>query len=120
MAQRLVRKICNHCTESFEMETTELKAMGLNVQQNGRIKLKRGKGCQRCRGTGYYGRTGIFEVIPYSESLKKLTTSNADFKAIATQAKKEGMVTMRENALIKLLAGETTYQEVLRVTWEQS
>ncbi|MGB2927389.1 MAG: GspE/PulE family protein [Desulfobacterales bacterium] len=120
MAQRLVRKICNHCMESFEMEATELKAMGLDVGQNGRIKLKRGKGCQRCRGTGYYGRTGIFEVIPYSESLKEMTTANADFKAIATQAKKEGMITLRENALIKLLAGKTTYQEVLRVTWGQS
>jgi general secretion pathway protein E len=119
MAQRLVRKICNHCTESFEMETAELKAMGLDVEQNGRITLKRGRGCQRCRGTGYYGRTGIFEVIPYSESLKKMTTANADFKAIATQAKEEGMITLRENALIKLLAGKTTYQEVLRVTWGQ-
>lgn len=120
MAQRLVRKICNHCMESFEMETEELKAMGLDVGQNGRIKLKRGRGCQRCRGTGYYGRTSIFEVIPYSESLKKMTTVNADFKAIAAQAKKEGMITLRENALIKLLAGKTTYQEVLRVTWGQS
>jgi general secretion pathway protein E len=119
MAQRLVRKICNHCTESFEMETAELKAMGLDVEQNGRIKLKRGRGCQRCRGTGYYGRTGIFEVIPYSESLKEMTTSNADFKAIAARAKEEGMITLRENALIKLLAGKTTYQEVLRVTWGQ-
>ncbi len=64
--------------------------------------------------------TGIFEVIPYSESLKKMTTANAYFKAIATQAKKEGMITLRENALIKLLAGKTTYQEVLRVTWVQS
>jgi len=120
MAQRLVRKICNHCMESFNMSAAELKAMGLDVGQNGRIKLKRGKGCQRCRGTGYYGRTGIFEVIPYSESLKKMTTVNADFKAIAAQAKKEGMITLRANALIKLLAGKTTYQEVLRVTWGQS
>ena len=106
--------------ESFEMETAELKAIGLDVEQNGRIKLKRGRGCQRCRGTGYYGRTGIFEVIPYSESLKKMTTADADFKAIAAQAEEEGMITLRENALIKLLEGKTTYQEVLRVTWGQS
>jgi general secretion pathway protein E len=119
MAQRLVRKICNHCAESFEMESAELKAMGLDVEQNGRINLKRGRGCQQCRGTGYYGRTGIFEVISYSESLKEMTTANADFKAIAAQAKKEGMISLRENALIKLLAGKTTYQEVLRVTWGQ-
>ena len=120
MAQRLVRKICNHCMESFEMETTELGAMGLDVEQNGRIKLYRGKGCQRCRGTGYYGRTGIFEVIPYSESLKKMTTAKTDVKAIAAQAKAEGMITLRENALLKLLEGKTTYQEVLRITWGRS
>ena len=120
MAQRLVRKICNHCMESFEMETTELGAMGLDVEQNGRIKLYRGKGCQRCRGTGYYGRTGIFEVIPYSESLKKMTTAKTDVKAIAAQAKAEGMIMLRENALLKLLEGKTTYQEVLRITWGRS
>jgi len=120
MAQRLVRKICNHCMESFEMETTELRAMGLDVEQNGRIKLYRGKGCQRCRGTGYYGRTGIFEVIPYSESLKKMTTAKTDVKAIAAQAKAEGMIMLRENALLKLLEGKTTYQEVLRITWGRS
>jgi general secretion pathway protein E len=106
--------------ESFEMETTELGAMGLDVEQNGRIKLYRGKGCQRCRGTGYYGRTGIFEVIPYSESLKKMTTAKTDVKAIAAQAKAEGMITLRENALLKLLEGKTTYQEVLRITWGRS
>lgn len=120
MAQRLVRKICNHCMKSFEMETTELRAMGLDVEQNGRIKLYRGKGCQRCRGTGYYGRTGIFEVIPYSESLKKMTTAKTDVKAIAAQAKAEGMIMLRENALLKLLEGKTTYQEVLRITWGRS
>jgi general secretion pathway protein E len=87
------------------------------MAQNGRIKLCRGKGCQRCRGTGYYGRTGIFEVIPYTESLKKLTTGIADLEVITSQAKKEGMVTLRENAKVKLLEGKTTYQEVQRVTW---
>ena len=117
LAQRLIRKICPHCTEHFEMEATELRAIGLDMAQNGRIKLCRGKGCQRCRGTGYYGRTGIFEVIPYTESLKKLTIGIADLEAITSQAKKEGMVTLRENAKIKLLEGKTTYQEVQRVTW---
>ena len=117
LAQRLIRKICPHCIEHFEMEAAELRAIGLDMAQNGRIKLCRGKGCQRCRGTGYYGRTGIFEVIPYTESLKKLTTGIADLEAITSQAKKEGMVTLRENAKVKLLEGKTTYQEVQRVTW---
>jgi len=117
LSQRLIRKICPHCIEHFEMEAAELRAIGLDMAQNGRIKLCRGKGCQRCRGTGYYGRTGIFEVIPYTESLKKLTTGIADLEAITSQAKKEGMVTLRENAKVKLLEGKTTYQEVQRVTW---
>jgi general secretion pathway protein E len=119
LSQRLVRKSCNHCMESFEMEAAELKGMGLDMGQNGPVKLRRGIGCQRCRGTGYFGRTGIFEVIPFSESLKKLTISNSDVAAIRDQAKKEGMVTLRENAKIKLMEGKTTYQEVLRVTWAQ-
>jgi len=119
MAQRLVRKICNHCIEPFDMETAELRTMGLNVEKNGRVTLYRGRGCQKCRGTGYYGRTGIFEVVPYSESLKKMTTASMDIETIRNQAKAEGMVSLRGNALKKLLAGKTTYQEVLRVTWEQ-
>ncbi len=120
LAQRLVRKICSYCKESFEIETSELKAMGLNLDKKGIIKLYRGHGCQRCRGTGYHGRCGIFEVVPYSESIKKLTIPEADLEAIKTQAKKEGMVNLRENAVKKLLHGMTTYQEVLRVTWGQS
>ena len=119
MAQRLVRKICNHCIEPFDMETAELRTMGLNVEKNGRVTLYRGRGCQKCRGTGYYGRTGIFEVVPYSESLKKMTNASMDIETIRNQAKAEGMVSLRGNALKKLLAGKTTYQEVLRVTWEQ-
>jgi general secretion pathway protein E len=59
-------------------------------------------------------------VIPYTESLKNLTTSDVDMAKIALRAKKEGMVTLRENAVKKMLGGKTTYQEVLRVTWEQS
>lgn len=119
MAQRLVRKICKNCAESFGMESAELKTMGLDVKQNGRVNLYRGNGCQKCRGTGYFGRTGIFEVIPYTESLKKMTTSGVDLETIRNQAKAEGMVSLRENAFKKLMAGHTTYQEVLRVTWEQ-
>lgn len=119
MAQRLVRKICNHCIESFEMETAELRAIGMDLGKKGRIKLYRGKGCQICRGTGYHGRFGIFEVVPYSKSLKKMTTTGAEIEALRAQAKADGMVSLRENALKKMLAGKTTYQEVLRITWEQ-
>ncbi len=119
LGQRLVRKICIHCPETFEMEASELREMGLDPGREGRIPLKRGKGCLKCRGTGFLGRTAIFEVLPCTESMKKHIVDQADLSAISALAKREGMVTMRENAVRKMLSGVTTYQEVLRVTWEQ-
>ncbi len=119
LAQRLVRKICSYCKESFEMEVGELRQMGLDVGNGGHVELYRGKGCPRCRGTGYLGRSGIFEVLPYTETLKAMTNAELPLEAFRAQAQKEGMVTLRENALKVLLEGKTTYQEVLRVTWEQ-
>ncbi len=119
LSQRLLRKICSNCKETFMMESLELRRMGLDVEDRGEIELCRGRGCHQCRDTGYMGRVGIFEVLPYTESLKKVTTPTTDLEAIRVQAKEEGMVTLRENALQKMMAGETTYQEVLRVTWDQ-
>jgi general secretion pathway protein E len=119
IAQRLVRKICNYCRESFEMEGSDLREMGLNIDQKGKVKIFRGKGCVRCRNTGYLGRDAVFEVLPYTEPIRKLTRPDTDMDAIMRQARKEGMVTLRENAVKKLMEGITTYQEVLRVTWEE-
>ena len=81
------------------------------------IKLKRGGGCIRCRGTGYLGRVGIFEVLPLTENIKNLVLQESSADTIRQAACKEGMVTLRENAVKKMLDGETTYQEVIRVTW---
>ncbi|OQY08230.1 MAG: type II secretion system protein E [Desulfobacteraceae bacterium 4572_123] len=119
LSQRLVRKVCSKCREIFEMDAVELKAMGLQVGRTGLLHLARGKGCPRCRGTGYFGRTAILEVLPYSEALKKMTNPATDLESLSAKARQEGMVTLRENAIEKLLNGETTYQEVLRVTWGQ-
>ncbi len=83
------------------------------------LKLHRGKGCIKCRNTGYRGRIGIFEVLPYTESLKKLTTAETDVERLRTRAREEGMFTLRESAIKKMLEGITTVEEVLRVTWEQ-
>jgi general secretion pathway protein E len=118
LSQRLVRKICNYCKESYEIDTLELARMGIEVGKKGKVELSRGVGCLRCRNTGYRGRIGIFEVLPYSEPLKKMTTADADIEKIRAQAKEEGMATLRESSIRKLLEGITTYQEVLRVTWE--
>jgi general secretion pathway protein E len=119
LSQRLVRKICPYCKEAFEMESEELQQMGLATRQSGTIRLFRGKGCDRCRGTGYHGRAAIYEVLAFSEEMKHLTSSHVGLDVLRQQAISQGMITLRENAVIKLLGGETTYQEVLRVTWEQ-
>ena len=120
VSQRLVRTICEHCKEAVDIAPEDLAKLGGNVDTNGPVTLYRGKGCVKCRGTGYHGRSGIFEVLSYSEKLKKLTTPRAKPSDIKAQAIKEGMVTLRENAVKKLLEGKTTYEEVLRVTWAES
>ncbi len=119
IAQRLVRKICPYCAQSFEMDAGELTDLGLKIQSRGRVRLKHGKGCAKCRNTGYKGRMGIYEVMPYTESLKGLTTDHADLEKMRKQSLGEGLVPLRDNAVQKMLDGETTYQEILRVTWEQ-
>jgi general secretion pathway protein E len=118
LAQRLVRKICPFCKEPFEIDSKELASLGLDLGKNAPAELHMGKGCMKCRGTGYLGRSGVYEVLPVTESIKKLITPESDVEAMFDMAKKEGMITLRENAVKKLLEGETTYQEVLRVTWK--
>ncbi|UCH00414.1 MAG: type II/IV secretion system protein, partial [Deltaproteobacteria bacterium] len=117
LAQRLLRKICPHCCEAFEIGTDELTTMGIETELTGIIKLNRGKGCIKCRGTGYLGRIGIFEVLSATEPIKDLIVQGSSVDTIRQTACKEGMVTLRENAIKKMLDGETTYQEVIRVTW---
>jgi general secretion pathway protein E len=119
LAQRLVRNICPHCKEPFEIDHSELTALGLDLGKSGYEVLHNGKGCLKCRGTGYRGRSGIYEVLPLTESIKMNIASESGSEKIRDLALKEGMINLRENAVKKLLEGNTTYQEVLRVTWEQ-
>ena len=118
-AQRLVRKICPFCTEDFQMERSELRDLGFDLEGDEPVPLKYGKGCIKCRNTGYKGRTAIFEVLPYTESLKKMTAENMDVDNLRRRACAEGLTLLRENGIRKMLNGETTYHEVLRVTWEE-
>jgi general secretion pathway protein E len=116
LSQRLVRKICLACKEPFEIEASELETYGIATGQSGTLPLFRGTGCQKCRGTGYQGRTTIHEVMPFSDAIKSLTVPDADLTGLVACARSEGMMSLRESAIEKLLAGVTTYQEVLRVT----
>ncbi|MCG8685820.1 MAG: GspE/PulE family protein [Desulfobacterales bacterium] len=119
VAQRLVRKICPHCIQSFEIDTKELAELGLTVPGTGKLKLKHGKGCIKCRNTGYSGRTGIYEILPYIDGLKRLTSNDASLGELREKAAHEGLVPLRESGIKKMLDGQTTYQEVLRVSWDQ-
>ncbi|MDR1084767.1 MAG: GspE/PulE family protein [Deltaproteobacteria bacterium] len=115
MAQRLVRRICPYCMDEFVL--TAKMALDLGFITTGDLTLKQGRGCDECRNTGYLGRLATVEVMPFSDALKGLMMqSNQNSQALKDVARREGMTTLRENALDLMLAGQTTIQEVLRVT----
>ncbi len=113
-AQRLVRRVCTGCMHEAAM--TDDEALVLDVNKNDFPLLKRGSGCERCGGTGYRGRVGLYELLMLSDDIRHLITSGADAGAIRKQAEAEGMLTLREDALKKLRSGLTTPEEVVRVT----
>jgi len=119
MAQRLVRKICKHCEKLYELLPEEAEAVGLAADKTRRIVVKYAEGCSQCRGTGYMGRTGIFEVMEVNERIRSIIRDKADDELIRKSAIADGMVVLREAAVSKMIAGETTFDEVIRVTGEK-
>lgn len=119
MAQRLVRKICKHCEATHDLLPEEAEAVGLASDKYKKITVKYGEGCVQCRGTGYMGRTGIFEVMEVNERIRAVLREKADAEMIAKTAIADGMVVLREAAVSKMLKGETTFDEVIRVTGEK-
>ena len=118
MAQRLVRKICPHCREEYDPSDEELKLVGLSRKRLNGKKLHQAKGCRECRNTGYLGRTGIFELIPMTRKVRALIYDSANEDEMRCCALAEGMVTLRESGLRKILDASTTIQEVLRITMD--
>jgi general secretion pathway protein E len=116
MAQRLVRRICPHCSETFRISADELRGFGLPVTEDGEFELRRGKGCQQCRGTGYLGRCGIFEIFAMSDKIRKQISGGSAETEIRQTARQEGMTTLKEDAWCKVKSGITTPEEALRVT----
>lgn len=114
VAQRLVRKICEHCAEEYTPLSSVLRSIGL--LEDDEYKFKRGIGCRKCRGTGYKGRTGIFEMLPISESIRSAFTENLQIDRIRKIAVSEGMITLRQSAVRKVLAGITTPEEMMKIT----
>jgi len=115
-AQRLLRRVCVHCQEEIVLTAEEVKALDLKIKVDKELKLKQGRGCDKCRGTGYLGRVPVFEVMPFSERIRALTAAGQETSALRAAARQEGMSTLRQNALRLITRGLTTYQEVLQNT----
>ena len=116
IAQRLVREICTHCVEEYAPTDDEALAMKIPFEKLEPYKFRRGKGCLHCRETGYMGRTGIYEMRPMTEKLRRLVAHQASSLDIYKAAREEGLRTLKEAAIEKVFRGGTTTTEMVRVT----
>jgi general secretion pathway protein E len=114
IAQRLVRLLCPHCKEAYEPEEAQWAELGSSREVAGPIF--RADGCEKCLETGYRGRTGIYEFLLLSEAIKGLVLNTSDANQINKAARAEGMASLREDGINKVMEGRTTISEVLRVT----
>ncbi len=112
MAQRLVRRICKNCKEELTLHDEALRDIGLAPG----TKVYAGKGCEKCSGTGYSGRQGLYEVMPVTSEIRELILDRASTTEINRAAVKQGMLTLRDDGLLKIQKGITTIEEVLRET----
>lgn len=126
IAQRLIRKICDMCKMSYDIDRSDLtKNLPTNViskyfGEKEVVRLYRGKGCKICHSTGYSGRLGIFEVLEVTKDIKALIAAKNDSDVIQKKAIELGMTTMLNDGLNKVVKGMTTIEEVLRVTKVES
>jgi type IV pilus assembly protein PilB len=116
MAQRLVRRICPDCRQSYRPSVRELHALGLDGSTAGAANFAHGTGCAKCHGTGYRGRMGIFEIFLVHDGIRAMIYDNVTAARLREQARCDGMRTMREDGIRKILAGLTTIEEVVSAT----
>jgi type IV pilus assembly protein PilB len=114
VAQRLARKLCSHCKRRVLVSPEALAEADIRV--GGELEAYEPLGCTRCNQSGYRGRIGVFSVMEMSERIKEMTVATAPEAEIATVAREEGMLTLREDGLAKVRAGLTSLEEVIRVT----
>lgn len=115
ISQRLVRKICPNCKVSYNAEMGEKKALGYPLEKE--LILYKGEGCDKCGHTGYKGRVGIYEILKITKSIRDLINKGATEEDIKFMSRNLGMISMREDATNKVINGETTIEEMLRVTF---
>ena len=122
MAQRVARKVHVDCKESYTPDPKIIeemkKVLGPLWPKDNDGKLYKGKGCQECGNSGYYGRVGLFEVLPVTDAIGRMILERATSTDIENKAKEEGMITLKQDGYLKVLEGETTIEEVLRVAQE--
>lgn len=114
-SQRLARRLCERCKESYEPDEEYLEKIGFKWEEGDEHVLFRPRGCPACNNTGFRGRIGIFEVLEVTENIEHLVARSAPHVEIAEMAKSEGMRTLREEGFIKVRQGITSLEEVLRV-----
>jgi type IV pilus assembly protein PilB len=114
LAQRLVRKICTHCKEEYT-PTDEMREF-LQLRGFKSEETFKGKGCDRCRKTGYTGRLGIYELLVMDDGLRDTVTANPDVTQLRKLCRERGLVTLRDDGFVKVMKGLTTVDEILRVT----
>ena len=113
IAQRLVRRICPHCRTERRLTSDESAYLQLGNRAH---RVWEGEGCKECRGTGYKGRTGIFEILDLNDRIKGMVTASLELADLSVAAREEGLITLRQVAISKMLEGTTTYEEVISMT----
>jgi general secretion pathway protein E len=117
MAQRLLRRVCASCAQPTQLTGEQLAALGVPLPLlPGGPQFKKGAGCVKCRGTGFHGRTAVFEIFTASPEVKQLVAHRAPLDALIAAARLSGLRTLREAAVRKLATGITSFDEVLRMT----
>ncbi|MCD6287842.1 MAG: type II/IV secretion system protein, partial [Candidatus Hydrogenedentes bacterium] len=115
IAQRLVRLVCPVCKTEYEPDDEALREMGVTRQDAAGHKFYRGVGCEACRFTGYKGRTAIYEILPFTEPIRRLAMNRQPSSVIKQTAIDNGMRTLRQDGWLRIIEGKTTFEEVLRV-----
>jgi general secretion pathway protein E len=119
VAQRLVRRLCMDCREAYNPSDVELRDVGL-MRSAITKPIYRATGCKSCLDTGYKGRTGIYEMLSVTDSVRQLVMQSSDSGAVRKAAIADGMNTLRQDGLLKVIAGFTSFDEVIRVTQEEA
>ena len=118
VSQRLVRSVCPSCALDVPLTADEVDGLGVPHPEDfaGQLLARRGEGCVKCRHTGYWGRTGLFEVLPVNARLRHLIAEDATPEVLARTARQDGLRALREHAIRKVAAGATSYEEAMRAT----